>query len=338
MPKDQIRMLLKTAAVLTLVSGAIIFSLPSLFALSTGGEEPAPLTAGGLFPVTVDPIRKTIVEDDRVNMFLSSPGSPLQAAVGNVADTLWKAFAWVAQAIDSAPWYQSLAAVQGRFITITPGMRKEQVAATFAKALSWDAAQQKRFMTATASSSLPLIEGSFAPGTYVVALGTTPEQAQSLVNERFTRDVLSHYGTTTAQVIPLSETMTVASLIQRETIGTADMRLVSGVIWNRLFAGMNLQIDSTLQYAKANSPATRSWWPRVVPADARRKSPYNTYLHAGLPPTPIANPSVAAVVAALNPLKTSCLYYFNDDTGAIHCSDTYAQHVALLKRYYGRGK
>jgi UPF0755 protein len=57
-----------------------------------------------------------------------------------------------------------------------------------------------------------------------------------------------------------------------------------------------------------------------------------------LPPTPIANPSVAAVLAALNPKKTTCLFYFHDASAGFHCSDTYEQHVALLKKYYGRGK
>ena len=116
------------------------------------------------------------------------------------------------------------------------------------------------------------------------------------------------------------------------------MRAISGIIWNRLVANMNLQIDATLQYAKANSTATKSWWPKVTPADLSRKSPYNTYVHSGLPPTPIANPSVAAVLAALNPLNTSCMFYFHDNAGRFHCSDTYTEHVTLLKKYFGQGK
>lgn len=337
MLKDQVRTVLKITAVLLVASAGAILALPSLFAF-TVEHEPAPFTNSGPFPVTVDPARKTIIEDERVNAFLESPSSPLQAAAGGTGNTLWKIFEWIAKAISDAPWYQGLAAADGRFVTISAGMRKEQVASAFAKALSWNAAQKKEFLTAAATSPLPLFEGSFAPGTYVVSSGATPKQAQELVNTRFTQLILSHYSTTTAEKVPLDQALIIASLIQRETIGTADMRLVSGVIWNRIFAGMNLQIDSTLQYAKANTPATKSWWPKVIPADTRRKSPYNTYLNPGLPPAPIANPSVAAVVAALNPLKTSCMFYFNDDEGNILCTDTYEDHVALLKKYYGRGK
>lgn len=335
MSRDQIYAVLKISAVLMGISAAIVLALPSLFALTIGQDQGYTM-ASGQFPVTVDSKHKTIAEDARVNAFLASPNSPLQAAVGNTGDTLWKVFAWIATMIDDSAWYRSIAAVDGQFVTIAPGMRKEQVASTFASALSWNAAQKKKFLAA--SSTLPLLEGSFSPGTYAVHAGMTPEEVRELVNKRFTENVLSHYGTTTAKMVPLDEALTVASLIQRETIGTSDMRLVSGVIWNRLFAGMNLQIDSTLQYAKANTAASTSWWPRVVPADMYRRSPYNTYLHPGLPPTPIANPSVAAIVAALNPIQTSCLFYFNDAAGDIHCTDTYAEHVALLKKYYGRGK
>ena len=114
--------------------------------------------------------------------------------------------------------------------------------------------------------------------------------------------------------------------------------VVAGILFKRLEAGWPLQADATLQYAKANSKTSGSWWPRIVPADRFRSSAYNTYLHSGLPPTPISNPSVASILAALNPRKTSCLFYFHDSFGGFHCTDTYAQHVALLKKYYGQGK
>lgn len=318
------------------IATGVILSIPLLFALHLQYESSAPTFE--YFPVTVDPRNKTIVEDVQVNAFLDRTHFSQQAAAGNVGDVFWEVFDWVATTITDAPWYQGLAAADGRFVTIKAGMRKEQVASAFAKELKWTAKQQQEFITATASAPLSFAEGSFSPGTYLVTLGMTPEEARALVNERFTEDILSHYGPDIEKIVPLAEALTVASLIQRETIGTNDMRLVSGVIWNRLFVGMRLQIDATLQYAKANKTTVGSWWPKVVPADTRLPSAHNTYLHAGLPPTPIANPSVAAVLAALNPIKTSCLFYFNDEEGNILCTDTYEQHVALLKKYYGRGK
>jgi UPF0755 protein len=322
-----------------LIISVAVFSLPILLASTLQYvEAPSSNTALTQFPVTVDPRNKIIVESAQVNALFASHQSPFQAAVENTGSTLWNIFEWLATTISSMPWYQSLAATDGRFVTITPGMRKEQVAGAFGKALLWNTKQEKAFVTADASSTLPLVEGSFLPGTYLVTVGTTPAEAQKLIDDRFTQAVLTHYGTTTAEVVPLDQALTVASLIQREAGGADDMRIISGIIWNRLFANMNLQIDATVQYAKANNETHGSWWPRVTPADISRKSAYNTYLHPGLPPTPIANPSVAAVLAALNPVNTSCMFYFHDKAGQFHCSDTYAQHVALLKKYYGQGK
>ncbi len=321
--------------------GVIIFSLPTIASWSLR-FEPTPSTPAQ-FPVSVYPATKTIVNNAQANaLFAENSPSPFQAAAANVSGNAWNVLAWFASAISEAPWYQSIASVAGmdvRVVTIEPGMRKEQVASAFAQALDWDSAEEGAFLTPAVSSTLPLSEGSFAPGSYAVVSGTTPEEAQALVNKHFTEDVLNHYGTTTASVVPLDEALTIASLIQREAAGPSDMRIISGIIWNRLFAGMKLQIDATVQYAKADNPTVRSWWPVVLSSDLyTRKSPYNTYLHLGLPPAPIANPSVPAILAALNPVKTSCMYYFHDDAGRFHCADTYAEHVALLKQYFGHGK
>jgi hypothetical protein len=322
------------------VTGGVLFSLPIILAIDIGGHQQqvkgAPLIANQ-FPVTVDPQRKVITEDPQVNTLLESPSSPLQAAAdsGNIFS---KIFESLAASIANAPWYESIGAVDAKFVTITPGMRKEQVANAFGAVLKWSAAQKKQFSTTQPYAALPLAEGSFSPGTYLVSNGMTPVAAQQLVNAQFNADVLSHYGTATAQVVPLDQALTVASLIEREAGDPSDMRLISGIIWNRLFNNMALQIDATLQYAKATKTAKGNWWPTVLPADKNIVSPYNTYKHTGLPPTPIATPSVAAVLAALNPVNTSCLFYFHDNNGVMHCSDTYAQHVALLKKYFGHGK
>ena len=324
---------------IVIVTGALLFSFPTLLALGIQHEQKKAFSAmREQFPVTVNPQEKVIVENELVNTFLESDISPLQAAAGNVWGMLGDVFADVAVTIANVPWYQSIAAADGRFVNITPGMRKEQVVNAFASALGWNAKQKKEFLVASSYSSLPLPEGSFSPGIYLVTRGTTPLMAQALVNERFSKEILARYGTTTADIVPLIQALTIASLIEREAGGSDDRRLISGIIWNRLFINMNLQVDATLQYSKASAVATKSWWPGVVPADRLRTSPYNTYLHAGLPPMPIASPSVASVLAALNPRNTSCLFYFHDSVGRFHCSDTYAGHVALLKKYYGRGK
>ncbi len=322
----------------TLLGGALLFS-PLLLAYEVGYKRSQSAPTFAEFPVTVDPRNKIIVENAEVNAFFDDAQSPLTAAAVNAGGALHALFEWVALTIGSSPWYQGVAAVDGRFVVITPGMRKEQVANAFANVLGWGPDKKKTFLTKGPYASLPLPEGSFSPGIYPVSSNITPLMAQELVNDRFSAEILARYGTTTAQVVPLSMALTIASLIEREAGGSGDRRIISGIIWNRLFINMPLQVDATLQYAKASALGGTSWWPTVVPStDLRRKSPYNTYLHKGLPPTPIASPSVASVLAALNPINTSCLFYFHDNARRFHCSDTYAEHVALLKQYFGRGK
>ncbi len=264
------------------------------------------------FPVTVDPTTKTITENTLVNTFLADN----HLLLGAVAI------------------YDQITHPGQKVITITPGMRKEQVSELFAKTLGWNSQQKKTFITRPKDATLPLSEGSFVPGVYVMPPKTSPQDAQTLINERFITDILSRYGAAAQEKMGIEQVLTIASLIQRETIGTKDMRLVSGIIWNRLFTNMNLQLDASLQYAKANNPAEAEWWPKVVPADKFIASPYNTYRNNGLPPAPIANPSVAAILAALNPIKTPCLFYVNDPKGNIHCSVTYDEHLEKIRKFY----
>ena len=286
------------------------------------------------FPVTVNPKNKTITEDEQVNAFLANKHSLLGATVFSSGFLLWNIFENFSLIIANTPWYENIASVGNRFVTINAGMRKEQVANAFGNILKWNSKQKKEFLTPIGTSTLPLIEGSFTPGLYSVELGMTPIEVQSIINERFSDNILSHYSTSTREIVPINDALIIASLIQRETVSTDGMRLLSGVMWNRLFLGMNLQIDSTLQYAKANKSTETSWWPKVVPNDKYISSPFNTYKNNGLPPSPIANPSIEAILAALNPIETSCLFYLNDKTGTFHCSDNYKDHLILIKKYY----
>jgi UPF0755 protein len=153
-----------------------------------------------------------------------------------------------------------------------------------------------------------------------------------------------------AQKINLDTAVRIASIIQREAAGDVDMRIISGVIWNRIFRGMTLDMDATLQYAKAseqealiesaldnpNKSASSTaivWWPRVASKDKYIDSPFNTYQNKGLPPTAIANPSLKAIAAAFNPAKTDCLFYLHDDNRGFHCTKTYAEHKENVQRY-----
>jgi hypothetical protein len=328
------RQLLAGVGIVGVAVLAGLFFLPKIVTVQVQQEQAAPIPATATqFPVSVNPATKSITYNPAADAFFTSKTSDLTASV----DTVGSILSWIATLIDDTRLYQSLAAANSRLITILPGYRKEQVAAELAKALNWNAAQQQEFLTDVTAQTPGITDGIFSPGTYVVDTSMTPSNVAALMSVAFNKNILVHYSSTTAQQVPLSEALTIASLLEREAKGPSDMRIISGIIWNRLFNNMNLQIDATLQYAMGVN-TKGNWWQQVVPKDKYISSAYNTYAHPGLPPGPIANPSVAAVLAALNPVQTSCLYYFHDSKGNFHCSDTYTQHVALLKKYYGQGK
>lgn len=320
-----------------LVSLLIIFtviSFPSILSLEMKVEHAD--RPKDPFPVSVDPTHKVIVENAYVDALFGSQHPSLSAAVIEAKNTL----GLLASAITSLPGYGAVGEADTRYITIYPGYRREQVASIFGKALGWNKDEQKQFLNLTESTDPTLMEGEFTPDTYEVKGDAGASDVQALLDERFNQTVLSRYSSSTEEILPLKDTLTIASLIERETSDPEEMRLISGIIWNRLFANMNLQIDATLQYAKGTTQGSSkgAWWPKLVSNDKYIKSTYNTYAHSGLPPTPIANPSVIAVIAALNPKKTDCIFYFHDKEGNFHCSATYEEHVAMLKEYYGRGK
>jgi UPF0755 protein len=318
----------------TICAGVLVvafFALPRIIALDLQLQDAGPHNS---FPVTVNPRTKTITTDPTVEDFLSARGTGLAAAAGQTNDI----FTWIVGEIVSIPAYRMLAASDLHFVTINPGFREEEVAHAFGRALNWSTKQQQDFLDHAHSTDPELSEGMFAPGTYTVHSAETPTEVQDALAARFDKQIGSRYSTTTAEQVPLTDALTIASILEREAGDWNDMRLISGIIWNRLFVGMNLQVDATLQYAKASNTTTKSWWPAATPKDKYIKSAYNTYQHAGLPPGPIASPGVAAVLAALNPKQTDCLYYFHDKNGVFHCSKTYEEHVALLKKLYGQGK
>jgi UPF0755 protein len=225
----------------------------------------------------------------------------------------------------------AVSAPEYTYITVQEGLRREQVAETVGKALDWSKEEKERFV-----NELPLCaytggEGFFFPGVYLVHKTETPEMIRERMAQRLNEAFEELANEQTTAVLNVRQILTIASLIQREAAGKGDMKLISGVIWNRLFQEMPLQIDATLQYVKAEESTV--WWPQVKSEDKYLESPYNTYENKGLPPGPIANPGIAAIEAALNPLDTTCLFYIHDNSRNIHCASTYEAHKRNISYY-----
>lgn len=129
------------------------------------------------------------------------------------------------------------------------------------------------------------------------------------------------------------DNLILASYLEREVASMSDRETVAGILLKRIQLGMPLQVDATLSYAKCDG--TLLTCPRIVPtgSDTKINSPYNTYLHAGWTPTPIANPGKNALEAALAPQSTPYLYYFSNASGTVFFSKTLQENNQKQAKY-----
>jgi cell division protein YceG involved in septum cleavage len=282
------------------------------------------------FPIGVDPANATITEqiivDDFYNEYLAQSSEATNSWWTKVAATL-----------QTNQIYQQLASPVSRIIVVWPGERTEQITKNIGDVLRWNSTDRALFVSLMNNNELALTQGIVPPGQYVTHRSATPEDIASQLQTTFTTTVTDRYTDELNTVLPIKEALTIASLIEREASDFENMREISGVIWNRLFINMPLQLDASLQYVKAQNPYETNWWPAVRPQDKFIDSPFNTYQNKGLPPEPIANPSVEAIVAALNPRVTDCIYYFHSRTADYYCSVEYEEHVRKLREVYGTG-
>ncbi|WMT40038.1 endolytic transglycosylase MltG [Paenibacillus sp. D2_2] len=176
------------------------------------------------------------------------------------------------------------------------------------------------------------LEGYLFPETYELKLGSSE---QEIITRMFTEtDHRLHKIPDFEQKLKksglsLNEIMTVASLVEREVVVDSERSLVAGVIYNRLAKNMKLEIDATVQYL-LDKPKER-----LMNSDLRKvDSPYNTYLYEGLPPGPIAAPSLKSIEAALAPEASEYLFYVTkkDGSGEHLFAKTYKEHLKNIEK------
>ena len=234
--------------------------------------------------------------------------------------------------LSSLSFYENLANPSIRIIKVREGLRKEEIAEVVGAKLGWDTSQKNEFINAHLAVNSLNMEGYYFPKSYMVSKDENPTAMSQIMLSEFKKETKDIPKTKATKIINEDTALKIASIIQRESDGKTDMRLISGIIWNRIFKGMKLQMDATLQYAKGNSED--GWWPQVESKDKKIESPYNTYKYNSLPPTAIANPGLAAISAAYNPQSTNCIFYLHDKNSKIHCSATYEEHLKNIDKYY----
>jgi cell division protein YceG involved in septum cleavage len=283
------------------------------------------------FPVSVNPLTQEIVENPAFSTFY-------EATFAQTNTPPKELFGKLTAFLSVRDWYQNLASPVSRIVVIWPGQRKEEVVTHIGDVLRWDQAQRQKFQELIESQTPTLPDGKYFPGHYVTHRNASPLDIASAISTRFTEEVILRYTEEVTNQVPLKDALIIASLLEREASDFQNQREVAGVIWNRLFIDMPLQLDATLQYVKGEYSQESKWWPAVKPADKFLDSQFNSYQNKGLPPSPIANPSAEAILAALNPVPTDCLYYFHGPDADYYCSVDYTEHVRKLKEVYGQGR
>ncbi|VAW24405.1 FIG004453: protein YceG like, partial [hydrothermal vent metagenome] len=176
-------------------------------------------------------------------------------------------------------------------------------------------------------------EGSLLPNTYSFERGSDRQLVIDRMSEAFDVEVAQIWASR-APDLPLKsveEMVILASIVEKETGIGAERAGVAGVFINRINIGMRLQSDPTIIYGITNGQGSLGRGLRRSEID--EKTPYNTYQIDGLPPTPIANPGVAAMRAVVNPDDTEALFFVADGTGGHVFANTYAEHQVNVARW-----
>jgi UPF0755 protein len=178
-------------------------------------------------------------------------------------------------------------------------------------------------------------EGLFFPDTYVFGKGTSDldilKRAYAAMDKRL-QTIWLQRAPDLPYVNPY-EALIMASVIEKETGQAGDRAMIAGVFVNRLRKGMMLQTDPSVIYGLGER-----FDGNLRKKDLRADTPHNTYTRAGLPPTPIAMPGLAALHAALNPAQTSALYFVARGDGTSEFSNTLAEHGRAVDRFQRRRK
>ncbi len=238
-------------------------------------------------------------------------------------------------------------------ITIKEGLRSDQIADVLEEELGENSVFSKtEFLAFVNAPNLELLsadnaislssfkpaglnlEGFIFPDTYEFLPEQTTVQILDTIIGNFVAKVstefeMANLNLPTAEVGTFYQGLVLASIVEKESSRVDRKEVISSIFHNRLVAGMWLQSDATVNYITKKNDAA------VLIEDTLIESPYNTYRVGGLPPTPISNPGIVAIRAALYPDSTTYYFFFHDDSGNSYLSETYDEHLTKLAQIRG---
>jgi UPF0755 protein len=235
------------------------------------------------------------------------------------------------------PWKDIVSALNGghglvNTITIPEGFNLSQITPLLARTLkvpaeSVQAAVRDTALLARLDIPNPTVEGYVFPDTYAFPVGTTARQAVREMVYAFERRWKPDWDASLAELkINRNDLVTMASIVEREARLPEERPVIAAVYYNRLRRGMRLQADPTIQYALGHHVG------RVLYKDLEVDSPYNTYIHKGLPPGPVASPGAASLAAAANPANVPYLYFVASKDGHHEFRMTLDEHTTAIRQ------
>lgn len=171
------------------------------------------------------------------------------------------------------------------------------------------------------------LEGYLFPDTYFFTIDTTSQMVVAKMTENLKNRTAELEEDIRKSQRSFHQILTMASLIEKEAAHSEDRKIISGILWKRFDKKMPLQVDAAFVYVIGKNTF------ELTEDDLKIDSPYNTYIHRGLPPTPIANPGLDAIQAAIFPEKSPYWYYLSDKEGNIHYAKTFEEHVSKKQKY-----
>lgn len=221
------------------------------------------------------------------------------------------------------------------WVTVPEGFRHEQTAERFAESLEKDGEFIKEFLTLAKPQ-----EGFLYPDTYLFPKEATPTMIVNRMKSVFDQKTDDLDEGIQASGYSLNQIVTMASILERETLNDAEKPIVAGILFKRYRNGWPLQADATAQYLagtqRCSGKLDCEWWQPPTSADLAINSRYNTYKFQGLPPGPIASPGIVSIKAAVSPEESDYWYYLHDPDGEIHYARTLEEHNENIQKYLGR--
>jgi len=169
-------------------------------------------------------------------------------------------------------------------------------------------------------------EGRLFPDTYFIYKNTSPKQIIDQLRSNFQEKIKPEMARINAFGKSFEDVIKMASIVEKES-KPEDRKIVAGILWKRISMNMPLQVDATFYYVLKKDSLS------LTNDDLKINSPYNLYLNTGLPPTPIANPGLGAILDTISPIQTKYLFFLSGSDGKMHYAATHEEHTYNKLKY-----